>query len=120
MVTKIIVKQVVKYGGHSVNRAGVVNVTFVAEYSELINTINTFQTLGEDVEIMCKCVNEKPRKLGTFKVKSITTNGDGQSKIKFEGMRDSVEMDNLNRLPLMQEEASAFNVRYESEVDEDA
>ena len=119
MRKSISVQQVVKYGGHSVNKGGVVSVTLVADFSELVGTIQTFQTLGENVTIKAKCAGRKAFRLGTFKVKSITTNGEGESRLKFESTRDSVELPELDNLPLMQDDVPAFKVLYEAQVEVD-
>ena len=123
MQKELSVSQIVKYGGHTTNKAGVVAVTFIADYSELVGTVQTLQTLGEDVTIGIKVAGRKGVRLGTFKVKSILTNAEGISKLKFESIRDSVEMDVLDTLPLMQDDVPAFKVMYKATIeveDEDA
>ena len=46
---KVKVKEVVKYGGHSLSANGSVNFTLKAQYSELSNTIQLMQMLNNDV-----------------------------------------------------------------------
>lgn len=117
MVKDISIQQVVRYGGHSITRAGLAAVVFVADWSELVGTIQTLQTLGEDVTIGVKVAGRKAEKLGVFKVKSITTNAEGVSKLKFEALRDQVETDVLDGLPLMHDDVPVFKVMYKATIE---
>ena len=76
-------KQVVKYNGHSISANGAVNFNVVASYSELVKTIELTQLLNNDIAILAKLPDEpKAKKLGIFRIKQITIDGDGESKIK--------------------------------------
>ena len=72
------VKEVVKYGGHSLSANGSVNFTLKATYSELPNTIKLMQMLNNDVVIKAKVPSGSPMKLGYFRVKQIVIDGDGE------------------------------------------
>ena len=111
------VKEVVKYGGHSLSANGSVNFTLNAQYSELANTIMLMQMLNNDVSIKAKIPNEKPMKLGHFRIKQIIIDDDGESKIKFNGLSDYIEMDNLNLLPLNSDENKQFVVLMEADIE---
>ena len=113
------VKEVVKYGGHSLSANGSVNFTLKASYSELTNTIKIMQMLNNDVSIKAKIPGGSPMKLGFFRVKQITIDGDGESIIKFNGLNDYIEMDNLNLLPLNSDENKEFVVLMEAEAEEE-
>lgn len=117
MSEKLKVMQVVTYGGHSLSANGAVNLTLKAEYSELTKTIQTIQMLNEDVSIKAKLVGKKAMNLGSFKIKDIKIDGDGESQLKFAGVSDYVEMDNLNLLPLANEEAKRFQILMECETE---
>ena len=78
---KVKVKEVVKYGGHSLSANGSVNFTLKAQYSELSNTIQLMQMLNNDVSIKAKIPGGSPMKLGFFRVKQIVIDGDGESTI---------------------------------------
>lgn len=114
---KIKVKEVVEYAGHSISANGAVNFTVKASYSELVNTIQVCQMLNNDIVIRSKAAGESPMVLGMFRVKNITIDGDGESKIKFTGLSMSVEIDNLNRLPLNDEGVRLFQLMMEAEVE---
>lgn len=113
------VKEVVKYGGHSLSANGSVNFTLKARYSELTNTIKIMQMLNNDVSIKAKIPGGSPMKLGFFRVKQIVIDGDGESTIKFNGLNDYIEMDNLNLLPLNSDENKEFVVLMETEIEEE-
>ena len=114
---KVKVKEVVKYGGHSLSANGSVNFTLKAQYSELSNTIQLMQMLNNDVSIKAKIPGGSPMKLGFFRIKQIVIDGDGESTIKFNGLNDYIEMDNLNLLPLNSDENKEFVVMIEAEIE---
>ena len=116
---KVKVKEVVKYGGHSLSANGSVNFTLKAQYSELSNTIQLMQMLNNDASIKAKIPGGSPMKLGFFRVKQIVIDGDGESTIKFNGLNDYIEMDNLNLLPLNSDENKEFVVLMEAEIETD-
>lgn len=111
------VKQIVSYGGHSLSANGSVNLTFKAMYSELTNSIKLMQMLNNDISIKAKVLGEKPKKLGMFRIKEVKVEGDGESVIKFNGLSDYVEMDNLNSLPLRDSDSKEFTVMYEADIE---
>lgn len=113
------VKEVVKYGGHSLSANGSVNFTLKAQYSELTNTIQLMQMLNNDVSIKAKIPGSSPMKLGVFRIKQIIVDGDGESIIKFNGLNDYIEMDNLNLLPLNSDENKEFVILTETDIETD-
>ena len=57
-------------------------------------------------------------KLGMFRIKSISIDGDGESTIKFNGLNDYVEMDNLNLLPTKRDEGDgSFAIQMLAELE---
>lgn len=113
------VKEVVTYGGHSLKANGAVDFTLKAGYSELSNSIKLMQMLNNDVNIKAKIPGEKPMKLGMFRVKQIVVDDDGESVLKFNGLNDHIEMDNLNMLPLNDSDTREFVVLMEAEIEEE-
>ena len=73
--------------------------------------------LNNDVVIKAKIPERKPIKLGIFRIKQIVIGGDGESKIKFNGLTDYVEMDNLNQLPINSMDDNLFTVLMEADVE---
>ena len=115
MIVKV--KEVVKYGGHSLSANGSVNFTLKASYSELTNTIHMMQMLNNDVSIKAKLPASNTMKLGMLRIKQIVIDGDGESILKFNGLNDYIEMDNLNLLPLNNDDNKEFIVMMEAEVE---
>ena len=111
------VKEVVRYGGHSLSANGSVNFTLKASYSELTNTVQTMQMLNNDIIIKAKMPAGKPMKLGMFRVKQLIIDGDGESTLKFNGLNDYIEMDNLNLLPLNNDDNKEFVIMMEAEIE---
>lgn len=116
-VTKIHIKQFVKYGGHNLNANGTVNLTLISQYSQLIKTINLTQMLNNDIKLKVRKGNEKPFDVGSFRIKNIFIDNDGESKIKLNGIIDYIEVDNLNKLPIREEEVEEFEVLYQAEIE---
>ena len=77
------------------------------------------QMLNNDISIKAKVPNGKPMKLGMLRIKQIIIDGDGESTIKFNGLNDYVEMDNLNLLPLNSDENKEFAVLMEAEIEKE-
>ena len=114
---KVKVKEIVEYAGHTLSANGNVNFTLKASYSELTNTIQLMQMLNNDVDIKARLPGGKPMKLGSFRIKQIVIDGDGESKIKFNSLNDYVEMDNLNVLPNNGADVKEFTVLLEAEIE---
>ena len=115
MIVKI--KEVVTYAGHSLKANGAVDFTLKAAYSELTNSIKMMQMLNNDVDIKAKLPGSKAMKLGSFRIKQIVVDGDGESLLKFNGLNDHIEMDNLNLLPLNKDENKEFQILAEAEIE---
>lgn len=114
------VRQVVKYSGHSLSASGSVGLSLKASYSELPSSIQLMQMLNNDVVIKAKLPGEKPIKLGYMKIKQIIVDGDGESVIKFNGINDNIEMDNLNILPMNGSDNKEFVALFEAEIEEES
>ena len=120
VVAKVRVREVVSYGGHSLSANGSVNLTLKAKYGELVNTIGTLQMLNNDIAIKSKLPGQKPMALGMFRLKSVAIDDDGDSTLKFNGLNDYVEMDNLNLLPTKRDEGDGtFVVMMVAEVEQE-
>lgn len=115
MIVKI--KEVVTYAGHSLKANGAVDFTLKAAYSELTNSIQMMQMLNNDVDIKAKLPGHSPMKLGQFRIKQIVVDGDGESVLKFNGLNDYIELDNLNLLPLNNEDNKEFQILAEAEIE---
>lgn len=110
---KIEVKAVVSYGGHSVSPNGSVNLTVKSAYSELTKTVSLLQLLNNDVHIKARLAGGKPFEVGSFRIKDIRIDGDGESVIKFNSLVDYVEVNMLNELVTK----DLFTVRMAGEIE---
>lgn len=106
---KVKIEEFVSYNGHNVKANGTVTLNFKAMYSELVKTINVLQLLNNDVR-----VSIKDTRLGSFRVKDVVVDGDGESKIKFDSMTDFVEMDEINKLVSAEGE---FKISMEADIE---
>ena len=76
------VKEFMSCRGHSVNGRGIVNLTMVGKYSEMVSSIKLLQMLSNDIMVKARVAGSKPMKLGMFKIKSLNFNGDGESVLR--------------------------------------
>ena len=118
-MSTIKVKQIVQYAGHSLRANGSVNFTVKAMYSELVNSIKMMQMLNNDVSLKARVANDKPVNLGYFRIQEIKVDSDGESTIKFNGISDNIEMDNLNNLPLSDADVKQFTILAVADVEEE-
>lgn len=98
MVSNFNLKCVAHYNGHSLRQNGNIDMSLKFDYSELANYIQLIQALNNDVSIVAKLPAEKSFRLGTFRIKSLGIDGDGEGNVKFNSITDFVETDNINRL----------------------
>lgn len=116
-IESIKIKEVVRYSGHNLNANGAVNLTLKAMYDQLTKSIELMQLLNNDIDIKAKIPGRPAMKLGIFRVKQINVDGDGESILKFNGLNDYIEMDNLNILPLNNDENKEFTILMQSDVE---
>ena len=116
---KIKVTGFYSYKGHSVLQNGSVNITLKAKYSGITNSVQLLQMLNNDVNIHVKMATEKkPFTIGTFRIKSINFDDDGESIVKFNSLNDFVDIDGINRLITKDEFKVLFSANIEEEDDE--
>jgi hypothetical protein len=111
----ITIQAVANYKGHSISENGAVNLSFKFAYDELVHVILINQMLNNDVIVSAKLPDEKPIKLGMFRVKQITIDGDGESVVKFNGLNDYIEVDNLNHIVTK----DLFKIKMSANVEEE-
>ena len=102
-----------EYGGHNCKSSGAFEITLCTEYGELTNVIQTLQMLSNDVRIGAKLPGQAQMKLGTFRIKKVTIDGDGTAKVLFNSEVDSVEINNINNLVTKER----FQVRLVADVE---
>jgi len=116
---KVVIKTIGKYAGHSIKANKSIDLTLKMGYDELPNYIKLIQLLNENINIVVKVGDEKPKELGMYMIKSIGIDHDGEGTIKFNSSLDYVEPDNLNGLAgEILKIAFKANVEVESEDEE--
>lgn len=104
---------VAQYKGHSLNENGSVNLSFKFKYDQLVNVIQLTQMFSNDIIISVKMPEVNPLKLGMFRLKGISIDGDGESTVKFNGLSDYVEVNNLNDIVTK----DLFQVRFVADIE---
>lgn len=113
------VKAVVKNMGNSLNANGVVNLRLRTSYSELPSAIKSLSMLNQNIDVKAKLPGDKPFRLGWFMLNELKIAGDGEADIRLRSVKDNVEMDMLNALPLAHDENPEFQVMLECDIEED-
>ena len=114
---QIKIKEVVQLNGYSLKASGAVDLVLVAEYGELVKSVQVLQMLNNDVTIKAKVPGNKAMMLGVWRVKNVIVDGDGESKLKFNGLSDFIEMQNLNLLPLKSDDNPRFQIMMEAQIE---
>lgn len=115
---KVKVKGMYAYKGHNVSANGSVNLTLSGKYSQLTSSVQLLQMLNNDVIIQIKMGSEKSFKIGSFRIKNVAFDGDGESILKFNSLNDFVDIDKMNDLITKEEFAVMFLANIEEEDDE--
>lgn len=96
-MTKVKVKSIAAYKGHSVKPTGVVELSLGFKYEELTNYILTVQMLNEDVEMKVRLDGET-KKLGEWRVNGIRIDHDGNAVIAFRSTLQAIEGSVINEI----------------------
>lgn len=115
---EIKIKEMVQYAGHSIKGNGSIDINFNARYSELVNSIQLLQMLNNDIQIAVKIGSDKPFKIGSFRLKNVVIDDDGESKLKFNSIIDSVELEAINNMVVTDEFTICMKALIEEEEDE--
>ena len=113
------VKVIAKYHGHNISANGTVNLTLKTQYGELTKTIQVLQMLNNDVSIKVRLAGLQAFALGSFRVKNVNFDHDGESTIRLSGIKDFVEIENLSKLPLNDDEVKEFETMFDAEIEEE-
>lgn len=87
-----------QYNGHYIKGNGDLDLNFKLPYSELINVLKLTQMIGTNIKIAAKIGKKEVFELGTFMLKNISIDREGESKIKFNSEVSTVEMENFINL----------------------
>lgn len=100
-------KAVGNYKGHSVKANGILELNVGYKYDELTNTVLATQLLNENVTIIAK-LPAGAETLGSFMVKNISIDHDGNSVIRYNSNMDHVEANVVNDLARQKNEDIRF------------
>ena len=114
------VKGMYAYRGHNVSANGSVNLTLSGKYSQLTSSVQLLQMLNNDVIIQIKMGAEKQFKIGSFRIKNVAFDGDGESILKFNSLNDFVDIDKMNDLITKDEFTVMFTANIEEEEDDES
>ena len=97
MANKVIIKSIATYNGHGIKASKAVDLNLKFAYDEMVNYIQAIQMLNENVEIAFK-VEGKPKFVGTFMIKELKINHDGEGSIRFNSQLDAVDPEAINEM----------------------
>lgn len=108
------------YNGHTMSPNGNVDIKLKCSYGELVDYIRLVQMLNNDILVEIQLPDEKPDEVGTFRIKSINVDHDGEGKLSFNSMVDFVNLSTVNKL-CMVEKDTPFKVKFSAtiEIEED-
>lgn len=86
---------VTQYNGHSIKNNGDLDLNFKADYSEIVNVVSLVRMLNQSIDVKTKVGSEKPKSLGSFSLKTLSIDRDGESKIKFNSDFNAIDPDTL-------------------------
>ena len=119
MAEKVKVRVVAAYNGHNIKPNKNVDISLKCRYDELTNYIQLIQFLNEDVDIVAKVGDNPANKLGSFRVKEIKVDHDGEGVLKFNSQLDFVNADDINSLVGEELIKVQFTAEIEEEEEED-
>lgn len=119
MVKKISVKTFANYKAHSVNGKGVVKLTVSIAYADLSDAVKLLQLLNSDVNVRTKFGNEKPIKIGTFKIDKFAVDRDGNVKLTFNSFTDYVNLGMIANLITEDDATFVLGCDGEIEIEDD-
>lgn len=114
MEKEVKIKSVCKYNGHNVKASKVVDLSLKFNYDELVNYVQTIQMLNENITVKVM-VDGKGFKLGTFLIKEIKIDGDGEGTIKMASSMDHIDAAAINSIVI----SEAFRVMFEATISSD-
>jgi len=107
------------YFAHNVKQNKSIDLTFKVPYSELTNYIKSIQMLNENVDVGAKIGADKPINLGSFMIKNINIDNDGEGKIKLNSQLDFVDPDKINELASKNDEPLMILFKCSVDVEEE-
>lgn len=98
MEKEVKIKSVCKYNGHGVKPTKVVALSFRFKYDELPSSVQSLQMLNENVTIRVKLGDQPAMTVGTFMIKGLNFDGDGESVMNLGSQLDHIEPSIVNEI----------------------
>lgn len=95
---KLKIKLVAQYNGHSIKNNGDLDLNFKTDYSEIVNVVSLVRMLNQNVIIKAKIGQKEPEDLGTFNIKNINIDREGEAKVKFNSDANAVNSTTISDL----------------------
>ena len=117
-MSKVKIKTIGKYNGHSFKPNGAVELKFKFSYDELINYYYKLPLLRSvDIKIATKVEDKESKDLGTFNLKSFRMDLDGEGQTTFNSQYSFVESKNLNEL--VEDKNALIKILMKAEVEDE-
>lgn len=113
MEKEVKLKSVCKYNGHSFKTNKSVDLSLKFGYDELTNYIQAIQMLNENITMKVKVGDNQGKEIGTFMIKEIKIDGDGEGTIKLNSSIDFVDANAINSIVI----GETFRVMLEAKID---
>ena len=98
MPKKLKVKTLATYNGHSIKNNKAIDLNLRFTYDELPSYIQLIQFLNENTALKIKRGDQESQNLGTFMIKEIKIDNDGEGLIKFNSMTDYANVDEITTI----------------------
>lgn len=113
MEKEVKLKAVCKYNGHSFKTNKSVDLSLKFGYDELTNYIQAIQMLNENITMKVKVGDNQGKEIGTFMIKEIKIDGDGEGTIKLNSSIDFVDANAINSIVI----GETFRVMLEAKIE---
>lgn len=111
--TEVKIKSICKYNGHSIKTNRAVDLALKFGYDEMVNYIQAIQMLNNNITIKVKIGDQQGEEIGTFMIKEIKIDGDGEGMIKFNSQMDFINANAMNKLA----QGESFKVMLDAKIE---
>ena len=88
-------KGIATFNGITIGANKIITLKFKFRYDEILTSVNLLQGLNNDITVIAKCPDKKPKNLGLFTIGSINFDKDGNAVIPFKSLVDSVNLEDI-------------------------
>lgn len=88
-------KGIAYFAGLTISPVGAVTLKFKLRYDEIVTSVNLLQGLNNDITIIAKCPDKKPKNLGLFTIGGMNIDKDGNATIPFKSLTENVNLPDI-------------------------